>query len=192
MAGRSVERRVKGNQVALPDQCAEIDEISALACGTGRIAGNDAESPCGGILADQFADMPRPDYAQTLLRRVPAALYGKMVQDGTHPLQHTPCIASGRRRDADAAFPTIVQIDMVEPDGRRGDEPHAGTVEQCRIAAGAGADDQCIGIVYVAWSDRPSRKIDRFGVRFKHPAQIRYGFVDDDFHFPRALSLRQR
>ena len=165
---------------------------AAFAGGPGRIACHDAESPCGAILAYQFADVACSDHAQCLFGGLPAAPDGKMMQNGSHPLQNAPGIASGGRRNFDPVLTAVVEIDVVESDGCRGDEPHAGAVEQRRIATGAGADDQCIGIVYVAWSDRPSRKIDRFGVRFKHPAQIRYGFVDDDFHFPRALSLRQR
>ena len=71
---------------------------------------------------------------------------------------------------------------MIESDGRRGDEPHLRAVEQRRVAARAGSDDERIGVMHVPGRDRVARKAARLGVRLENSLEERNGIIDNDFH----------
>ncbi len=63
--------------------------------------------------------------AERPVGRLPALRAREMDEHGADPLQHTAGIAAGGCGDVDAAGGAPGEVDMVESDGRRGDEPHA-------------------------------------------------------------------
>ena len=114
---------------------------------------------------------------------MPPVALREVMQYGCDPLQYAAGVAACGRCYADLPAPAVVEVDMVESDGRRGDEPHPRTVEQRRVAARAGADDQRVGVAHVARRYLPARKIAYLGVGFEDPFEKRDGVIDDDFHF---------
>ena len=183
-ARRGIERRVERDEVAVPRHLLQRDEVAAaFACGTRRIAGQHAESPRCGVPAYQLPDVSRADHSQRLFGRMPPVALREVMQYGCDPLQYAAGVAACGRCYADLPAPAVVEVDMVESDGRRGDEPHPRTVEQRRVAARAGADDQRVGVAHVARRYLPARKIAYLGVGFEDPFEKRDGVIDDDFHF---------
>lgn len=83
--------------------------------------------------------MSRADHSQRLFGRMPPVALREVMQYGCDPLQYAAGVAACGRCYADLPVPAVVEVDMVESDGRRGDEPHPRTVEQRRVAARAGA-----------------------------------------------------
>ena len=88
----------------------------------------------------------------------------------------TPKILSAGRQ------PCRRGVDMVDPDGRSGDEPDARTAEQPLVATGARADNQCVGVAHLFGADGAARQVDGLGPRIQHAAQKRDGPIDDDLH----------
>ena len=133
--------------------------------------------------AAYLPDVSRADHSQRLFGRMPPVALREVMQYGCDPLQYAAGVAACGRCYADLPAPAVVEVDMVESDGRRGDEPHPRTVEQRRVAARAGADDQRVGVAHVARRYFPARKIAYLGVGFEDPFEKRDGVIDDDFHF---------
>ena len=182
VAGRGVERRVEGEQVGFAGHLPERQEAAVFALLARRVARQHAEAPRLGILPHERSDMAHAYDAERPVGRLPALRAREMDEHGADPLQHTAGIAAGGCGDVDAAGGAPGEVDMVESDGRRGDEPHAGAFEQRGVASRAGADDQGVGVADVGRRNRLAGEVPYLGIRFQNPFQEGNGAVGDDFH----------
>ena len=71
---------------------------------------------------------------------------------------------------------------MVGADGSRADEAHAAAVEQGGIAAGAGTDDECVGLVDGLAGDVGRLEIVNLGARLDDAADVGYVIIYNDSH----------
>lgn len=125
--------------------------------------------------------MSHADYAERSFGGAPPLLAGEVVQHRSGPLQYAPRVAAGGRRHADAAPAAVLQVDVVEADGCRGDEADARAVEQRRIAARAGTDNEGVGVADVGGRDDGSGEPAHLGPGVEDPFEEGDGAVDDDF-----------
>ena len=169
VAGRGVERRVEGEQVGFAGHLPERQEAAVFALLARRVARQHAEAPRLGILPHERSDMAYAYDAERPVGRLPALRAREMDEHGADPLQHTAGIAAGGCGDVDAAGGAPGEVDMVESDGRRGDEPHAGAFEQRGVASRAGADDQGVGVADVGRRNRLAGEVPYLGIRFQNP-----------------------
>ena len=153
------------------------------------VAAEHAEAPRLGILFDERADVAHSDDAECPAVRLPALHVGQVNQRGADPLQHAAGVASGGSRDTDAVCGAPPEVDVVEPDGGRGDHPHAGAGQQPGVAARSGTDDECVGIADVGGRDGLAGDPDHFGEGRQHILQKGYGAVGDDLHGMRFFAL---
>lgn len=94
-----------------------------------------------------------------------------MGQYGTRPLQYAAGVAACCRGDSYAVRRAPRCVDVVEPDGGRGDQTDARTGEQAPVATGAGADDEGVGIAHVLRGDPAARQVAYLGPRLENPLQ---------------------
>ena len=128
------------------------------------------------------SDVSHADDAQRTPGGLPALRAGEVGQHRPHPLEYASGVAAGGRADADAVRRAPRRVDVVETDGRRGDQTDAGAAEQPLVAAGARADKEGVGVAHLLRRDFRPRKITHLGPRFEDPLQEGYGAVGDDFH----------
>jgi len=101
---------------------------------------------------------------------------------GGDPLQDAPGVASGGCRDRDSVRCAPRRVDVVESDGRRGDEAHPRTGEQRRVAPRAGTGQERVGVADIGGRNGLSGEITHLGERFQNPFQEGNGAVGYDFH----------
>ena len=83
--------------------------------------------------------MPDAHDAQRPLCGLPPLCTGEVGQYGARPLQYAAGVAACCRGDPYAVRRAPRRVDVVEPDGGRGDQTDARTGEQAPVATGAGA-----------------------------------------------------
>jgi len=179
---RGVERRVEGEQVGFACDLFQRQEPAMLALFARRVAADDAEAPQAGVFPDEGSHVPDAHDAQRPLCGLPPLCTGEMGQYGTRPLQYAAGVAACCRGDSYAVRRAPRCVDVVEPDGGRGDQTDARTGEQAPVATGAGADDEGVGIAHVLRGDPAARQVAYLGPRLENPLQKRDGTVCDDFH----------
>ena len=181
-ARRVVERRVERQDVGLAGDLLQRQEAAVFARLARRVAAEDPETPCFGILLHERSDVSHADDAQRTPGGLPALRAGEVGQHRPRPLEYASGVAAGGRADADAVRRAPRRVDVVETDGRRGDQTDAGAAEQPLVAAGARADKEGVGVAHLLRRDFRPRKITHLGPRFEDPLQEGYGAVGDDFH----------
>ena len=139
--------------------------------------------------------VPHAHDAQRPLCGLPPLCTGEVGQYGTRPLQYAAGVAACCRGDPYAVRRAPRCVDVVEPDGGRGDQTDARTCEQAFVAAGAGADDQGVGVAHVLRGDPAAGQVAYLGPRLKDSLKKGDGTVGDDFHgwllFPDFFSFRE-
>ena len=192
---RGVKRRVKGEYVGLACDLVQRQESAMLALFARRVAADDAEAPQAGVFPDEGSHVPHAHDAQRPLCGLPSLCTGEVGQYGTRPLQDAAGIAACGRGDPYAVRRAPRRVDVVEPDGGRGDQTDARTGEQAFVAAGAGADDQGVGVAHVLRGDPAAGQVAYLGPRLEDSLQKGDGTVGDDFHgwllFPDFFSFRE-
>ena len=173
---RGVERRVEGEQVGFARDLFQRQEPAMLALFARRVAADDAEAPQAGVFPDEGTHMPDAHDAQRPLCGLPPLCTREVGQYGARPLQYAAGVAACCRGDPYAVRRAPRRVDVVEPDGGRGDQTDA------RTATGAGADDEGVGIAHVLRGDPAARQVAYLGPRLENPLQKRDGTVCDDFH----------
>ena len=112
--------------------------------------------------------------------------------DGTeYPLGHGWRVAARGIAHGDAVLGAIVQIDVVGADGCRADESHAAAVEQVGIAAGAGADNERVGLAHDLAGDVARLQIQDLGIRLDQAMDVWDMIVDDDCHGAIRLAAKK-
>ena len=136
------------------------------------------------------ADMAHADDAQGETIGGSDAVMPHPDNDGTeYPLRHGRGVAARSIANGDAMGGTIVEIDVVGADGRRANELHAAAIEQGGIAAGAGANDEGIGILDGITGDVAGFQIHHLGTRLNQPLDIRNMAIDDDLHMNSSWAI---
>ena len=125
VARRSVERRVEGEDVGLAGHLLQRPESAPLALLARRVAADDAESPPFGIRFHERSDVSHAHDSQRALGGLPALRAGEVDERRADPLQYAPGVAARGRRDFDAVRRAPRRVDVVEADGRRGDQLYA-------------------------------------------------------------------
>ena len=125
VARRGVERRVEGEDVGLAGHLLQRPEPAPLALLARRVAADDAESPPFSIRFHERPDVPHAHDPQRAFGGLPSLRAGEVNECRADPLQHAPGIAARGRRDFDAVCRAPRRVDVVEADGRRGDQLYA-------------------------------------------------------------------
>ena len=188
-ARRVVERGVEREDVGLAGHLLQRQESAPLPLLARRVAAENAESPRFGISFDERPDVSHAHDAQRPLCGLPALCAGEVDERGGDPLQDAPGVASGGCRDRDSVRCAPRRVDVVESDGRRGDEAHPRTGEQRRVAPRAGAGQERVGVADVGGRNGLSGEITHLGERFQNPFQEGNGTVGYDFHDSWYISL---
>ena len=136
--------------------------------------------PVGGIFAD--GALQREELWGFAPSFMPAFVAEQLEQAAEHVLRHALGIAARAVGPSDAGLAEVVGVEVVVADGGGGDEPHARPFEQLSVAAGAGADDQGIGIAHIGGSDGRSGQVDHFAELFGIPLHVGDAVVYDEFH----------
>lgn len=134
----------------------------------GRVASQTTRKPPqAGVFPDEGSHVPHAHDAQRPLCGLPPLCTGEVGQYGTRPLQYAAGVAACCRGDPYAVRRAPRCVDVVEPDGGRGDQTDARTCEQAFVAAGAGADDQGVGVAHVLRGDPAAGQVAYLGPRLK-------------------------
>ena len=126
--------------------------------------------------------MPDAHDAQRPLCGLPPLCTREVGQYGARPLQYAAGVAACCRGDPYAVRRAPCRVDVVKPDGGRGDQTDARTGEQAPVATGAGADDEGVGIAHVLRGDPAAGQVAYLGPRLEDSPAKGDGTVCDDFH----------
>ena len=182
MPRRVVERRVESEDVGFAGYLFQEPEPAVFPLFTRRVAANDAESPRCGVLPDERADVSHTHDAQRPFGRLPALCACEVSECRADPLQDAPGVAASGRGDLDSVLRAPGPVDVVEPDGRRGDHSYARTRQERFVAPGAGAYHQRVGVVCVGGRNCRPGEVFYLGERLQDTPQKGYGAVGNDFH----------
>ena len=110
---------------------------------------------------------PAPTTPSVFFGRMPPVALREVMQYGCDPLQYAAGVAACGRCYADLPAPAVVEVDMVESDGRRGDEPHPRTVRAAprRSACGCGRSARRRRVRRAPLSPCPEDNVSRRRVR---------------------------
>ena len=111
--------------VGLAGDLLQRQEAAVFARLARRVAAEDPETPCFGILLHERSDVSHADDAQRTPGGLPALRAGEVDERRADPLQYAPGVAARGRRDFDAVRRAPRRVDVVEADGRRGDQLYA-------------------------------------------------------------------
>lgn len=146
-----------------------------------RVAADDAEAPQAGVFPDEGSHVPHAHDAQRPVVRASAPLCtGEVGQYGTAhcstPRALQPAAVATRMPCAAHHAVSMWSNPMVAVAIRR-----TRTCEQAFVAAGAGADDQGVGVAHVLRGDPAAGQVAYLGPRLEDSCKGD-GTVGDDFH----------
>ncbi len=176
----SSQRGVKRHIIRFPQKLTDSGKPGrSFEPDAGRVAAQHAHAESLAESRDAASHVSRADHTE----RFSADIRVAERQGAPDVLRHAGGVAAGGARPENPGGTQIFRIEMIKSDRCGGQEPDTGIRQQRRIATGAGAGNQRIGVFHISGADFSARKIDDFSVRLQHSTQERNLIIGNDFQF---------
>ena len=152
--------------------------------GADRVVAEGLEAQCEGHLLHAGAGGAEADDADRGTLEGDAFSRSGPEEGGENIVGHAAGVAAGGVLDVDAVFLAPLLVDVVHAGRGRGDKLDGRPLQQGGVAAGAGADDERVGVQQVLPDNLRSVLVEHLrAVGLEDAFNEGYGAIDDEFHF---------